>query len=172
MMTFEFGLIRTWRFPRFSAFTMLFRQSRSTLIRTILANVATDKIGLALEPLEPWPMSTHRFSLHAIFLWVETFHQKNTHEPHPCASSTAKFKRSTIHGHLGGSYTKHPRKNWPVFPTIFWPRNPFHLFFLGVQGTVDPNHGGIIQQMSFTLIGPISMRDLGVVRKSGNFLEI
>ena len=33
---------------------------------------------------------------------------------------------------------------------------------------MDPNHGGIIQQMSFTLIGPISMRDLPDVIGSEN----
>ena len=37
MTTLEEGRTSTWRFPRFSALTMLVRQSFSTLIRTILA---------------------------------------------------------------------------------------------------------------------------------------
>ena len=45
MMTLEFGLIRTWRFPRFSALTMLFRQSRSTLIRTIFTTGVTTTVA-------------------------------------------------------------------------------------------------------------------------------
>lgn len=45
---------------------------------------------------------------------------------------------------------------------------PFFSRFFLYQGTVDPNHGGIIQQMSFTLIGPISMRDLPDVIGSEN----
>ena len=52
MMTLELGLIRTWRFPRFSALTMLFRQSRSTLIRTIFTNCKDcGGLGLSLKPL-------------------------------------------------------------------------------------------------------------------------
>ena len=51
MMTLEFGLIKTCRFPRFSAFTMLFKQSRSTLIRTIFATGApTENRWLGLDP--------------------------------------------------------------------------------------------------------------------------
>eukprot|EP00444_Apocalathium_aciculiferum_P046788 CAMPEP_0183498676 /NCGR_PEP_ID=MMETSP0371-20130417/1017_1 /TAXON_ID=268820 /ORGANISM="Peridinium aciculiferum, Strain PAER-2" /LENGTH=49 /DNA_ID=CAMNT_0025692257 /DNA_START=22 /DNA_END=171 /DNA_ORIENTATION=+ len=37
MTTFEFGLTWTWRLPRFSALQMPFRQSRSTLMRTMAA---------------------------------------------------------------------------------------------------------------------------------------
>ena len=37
MMTFEDGLIMTWRFPRFSALYMLLRASFKTLTRTIAA---------------------------------------------------------------------------------------------------------------------------------------
>lgn len=37
MITFEDGLIMTWRFPRFSALYMLLRASFKTLIRTIVA---------------------------------------------------------------------------------------------------------------------------------------
>jgi len=37
MITFEDGLIITWRFPRFSALYMLFRASFKTLTRTIVA---------------------------------------------------------------------------------------------------------------------------------------
>ena len=35
-MTFEHGRMSTWRFPRFSALEMLFRQSARTDMRTIL----------------------------------------------------------------------------------------------------------------------------------------
>lgn len=34
----------------------------------------------------------------------------------------------------------------------------------GFQGALAPNHGGIMQQMSFTLMGPISSFDLGRTR--------
>ena len=37
MITFEEGLIMTWRFPRFSALYMLLRASFKTLTRTIAA---------------------------------------------------------------------------------------------------------------------------------------
>lgn len=36
MITFDEGLIRTWRFPRFSALTMLFKQSLRTDTRTMM----------------------------------------------------------------------------------------------------------------------------------------
>ena len=40
IITFELGLIRTWRLPRFSAFPILLKASARTFMRTIMVNYA------------------------------------------------------------------------------------------------------------------------------------
>ena len=147
--------------------------SKHTDSHHLSLTVATDKIGLALEPLEPWPMSTHKIFDACDFLekLKPSNKQKNNNMCQvPCASNNAKFKRNgfvqiqncffifTLEEAILTDQMNHQ----------FGPRKPsFHVFFW-YQGTVDPNHGGIIQQMSFTLIGPISMRDLPDVIGSEN----
>ena len=49
-MTFDDGRISTWRLPRFSALLIVFRQSASTLMRTILARVEAQRQRLKAHP--------------------------------------------------------------------------------------------------------------------------
>jgi hypothetical protein len=48
-MTFELGLIMTWRFPAFSALLMALRQSLRTEVRTIVAVLTRFSLAKRLQ---------------------------------------------------------------------------------------------------------------------------